>query len=325
MRFNNRKLRIVAISGVLIFLIFSNYPPIAALRAAVFGIDLTNPVHQGTSTIELVHEGHDRRSQRVLSIAYAMKAGFTEIYMGAEKYHRTSDGAAVYLRTPAPAQRPRYKVTETVVSPNYFNRSSWPDRGDIRIVVVDTHTNTEIGRWHGPGPGWAGDQAGHFATSVLKPRTASRLGEPRYPIGTSFITEPGTISIQQMPDARVARACPGKYDAITDGEQLAKQLTDDIHGAVNDLHMEVEFSHGLVPPDMKVGPPPATQAEWDAQNNLAMRAIVGVHRAVTNLGVDKVDHLSPNIGYLQISRFPPDFSWPKSTPPRWINSPTPTA
>jgi hypothetical protein len=99
----------------------------------------------------------------------------------------------------------------------------------------------------------------------------------------------------------------GKYDAITDGEQLAKQLTDDIHGAVNDLHMEVEFSHGLVPPDMKVGPPPATQAQWDAQNNLAMRAIVGVHRAVTNLGVDKVDHLSPNIGYLQISRFPPDF------------------
>jgi hypothetical protein len=214
MRFSNHKRKIAAISVVSIFLILSNYPPIAALRAAAFGIDSTKPVHQGASTIELVHEGHDRRSQPVFSIAYAMKAGFAEIYMGADKYHRTGDGGAVYLRTPAPAQRPRYKVTETVVSPNYFNLSSWPYRGDIRIAVVDTHTNTEIGRWHGPGRGWAGDQAGRFAASVLKPGTASRLGEPRYPIGTSVIIEPGTISIQQMPDARVARACPQSYSIL---------------------------------------------------------------------------------------------------------------
>lgn len=31
----------------------------------------------------------------------------------------------------------------------------------------------------------------------------------------------------------------GKYDGITDGEQLAKQLTDDLRGVAHDLHMEV--------------------------------------------------------------------------------------
>jgi len=95
----------------------------------------------------------------------------------------------------------------------------------------------------------------------------------------------------------------GKYDGLTDGEQLAKQLSDDIEGVVRDQHMSVEFSSELVPPDDAMGPPPTTLAEWEQHANFALR----LFRHVSNLGVEKADHLSSNIGYLQVSEFPPDF------------------
>jgi hypothetical protein len=99
----------------------------------------------------------------------------------------------------------------------------------------------------------------------------------------------------------------GKYDGMTNGEQLAKQLTDDLRGVAHDLHMKVEFSPGLVPQFDAGGPPPASQAEWDQRSNFARRLIVGVNLRLMNFGVKKVDHLSPNIGYLQVSGFPPAF------------------
>jgi C-terminal processing protease CtpA/Prc len=96
----------------------------------------------------------------------------------------------------------------------------------------------------------------------------------------------------------------GKFDGMTDGEQLAKQLTDDLHGVAHDLHMKVVFSPELVPPDDAVGPPPASQAEWEQRNNFVMRLIM---RRMANLRVEQVDHLSRNIGYLKVSGFPPAF------------------
>lgn len=98
----------------------------------------------------------------------------------------------------------------------------------------------------------------------------------------------------------------GKYDGITDGKQLAKQLTDDIRGVAHDLHMAVRFSRGPVRPDDADGPP-KSQAEWEQRLNFGQRIFFGVFRHVSNLGVEKVDHLSPNIGYLQVSGFPPSF------------------
>jgi len=95
----------------------------------------------------------------------------------------------------------------------------------------------------------------------------------------------------------------GKYDAITDGEQLARQLTDDLHGVAHDLHMEVGFDPGQVPPDDAMGPPPQTLAEWEQRAPLPMR----LFRHFSNLGVEKVDHLDRHIGYLQVSGFPPHF------------------
>ena len=68
--------------------------------------------------------------------------------------------------------------------------------------------------------------------------------------------------------------------------------------------MEVAFSPGLVPPDNAGGPPPASQAELEQRTNFVMRMIF---RQMASLRVKKVDHLSPNIGYLQVSGFPPGF------------------
>ncbi|MFZ6638413.1 S41 family peptidase [Undibacterium sp. TC4M20W] len=95
----------------------------------------------------------------------------------------------------------------------------------------------------------------------------------------------------------------GKYDGITDGKQLAKQLSDDIEGVVHDKHMAVYVSTRPVPPDDAMPPPPQTRAEWEKQvPPAALEKILA-----SNLGVEKADHLSPNVGYLQISSFGPVF------------------
>ena len=95
----------------------------------------------------------------------------------------------------------------------------------------------------------------------------------------------------------------GKYDGMTDGEQLAKQLTDDLNGVARDLHMKVYFSPGPVPPDDAVGPPPASRAEWNQRSSFFMRMMA----RFSDLDVEEVDHLSPKIGYLKLSSFPPAF------------------
>lgn len=95
----------------------------------------------------------------------------------------------------------------------------------------------------------------------------------------------------------------GRYDGITDGKQLAKQLSDDIDGVIHDKHMLVNVSARPVPPDDAIPPPPKTRAEWEKQVPPAVLERV----LASNLGVEKVDHLSPSIGYLQISSFGPVF------------------
>lgn len=93
------------------------------------------------------------------------------------------------------------------------------------------------------------------------------------------------------------------YDRVTDAEQLAQQLTDDVQRIAPDRHMMVGFSPDPLPPDSKGGPRPETQADWERRNNFVMRQITYV---MAN-PVDKVEHLDGNIGYLKISGFPPPF------------------
>lgn len=108
---------------------------------------------------------------------------------------------------------------------------------------------------------------------------------------------------KQMETVLRQRQREGKYDGFTDGEQLAEQLTKDLHAVAHDLHMEVGFSPRPVPPD-PVGPPPSSEAEWEQRTNFAMRLIM---RRMAKQRVEKVEHLSPGIGYLKLGGFPPDF------------------
>lgn len=108
---------------------------------------------------------------------------------------------------------------------------------------------------------------------------------------------------KQVETALRQRQREGRYDGIIDGKQLAKQLSDDIESVVHDKHMLVDFSVPPVPPDDAMPPPPRTRAQWEKQ---VPPEVIERVRA-SNLGVEKVDHLSSNIGYLQISMFGPVF------------------
>jgi retinol-binding protein 3 len=112
---------------------------------------------------------------------------------------------------------------------------------------------------------------------------------------------------KQMEAVLRQRQHEGKYDAITDGEQFAKQLTDDLRGVAHDLHMGVEFDPAKVPDLDAGGPPPETQAEWEKRTPFVRRMMMRVRMRMMNYGVDKVDHLKSNIGYLKVSGFPPPF------------------
>lgn len=90
----------------------------------------------------------------------------------------------------------------------------------------------------------------------------------------------------------------GKYDGITDGKQLAQQLSEDIEGVAHDKHMLVDVSDRPVPPDDAMPPPPTTRAAWEKQVPPAVRERV----RASNLGVEKVEHLSPKTGTLALRR-----------------------
>jgi hypothetical protein len=82
----------------------------------------------------------------------------------------------------------------------------------------------------------------------------------------------------------------GRYDAVKNGEQFAAQLTADMATVAHDLHMKVKFSPRLLRPGR----------ELDAMTSATSQAAPD-----RKYGVENVDHLSPAIGYLRISAFPP--------------------
>jgi hypothetical protein len=99
----------------------------------------------------------------------------------------------------------------------------------------------------------------------------------------------------------------GVYDGIKDGEKLAAQLDADLASVAHDLHMKVVFSPERLSPQ----PPLLSMARRAALNappedgNFAMRWIDRIGRSIRTFGVEKADHLTPKIGYLEISGFPP--------------------
>lgn len=81
----------------------------------------------------------------------------------------------------------------------------------------------------------------------------------------------------------------GKYDALTHGEQFAAQLSADMASVAHDVHMKVRFSARPLRPGLE---PDGAIARPHAPPD-------------ANHGVDNVDHLGPDIGYLKLSAFPP--------------------
>jgi hypothetical protein len=101
----------------------------------------------------------------------------------------------------------------------------------------------------------------------------------------------------------------GAYDSISNGEKLAALLEADLASVAHDLHMRVRFSPESLPPQPPL-PSIARLAAMQAppeNSNVAMRWIDRIGRSMATFGVEKADHLTPNIGYLKISGFPPPF------------------
>jgi hypothetical protein len=96
----------------------------------------------------------------------------------------------------------------------------------------------------------------------------------------------------------------GKYDGIRSGYSLARQLTADVRGVSNDLHMAVKFAPKLVMPDETDAPAPASRAEWEARHNIVMRVLM---RHTATRGKVRAGRLGANIGYLKIAAFPESF------------------
>src|SRR5208282_834330 len=70
---------------------------------------------------------------------------------------------------------------------------------------------------------------------------------------------------KKMEDSVRARQKKGEYDSVTDGDALAKKLTDDLREVSHDKHLRVDFSPAKIP-ERPAGPPNADEmAEYRKQ------------------------------------------------------------
>jgi hypothetical protein len=92
----------------------------------------------------------------------------------------------------------------------------------------------------------------------------------------------------------------GAYNAIGNGEQLAKTLTADMLAVAADLHMRVVFSPEVLPPQRSPQGPRKPALPAPGPRGWIDR--IGMKMA--KFGVEKVDHLPSSVGYLQLSGFP---------------------
>lgn len=86
----------------------------------------------------------------------------------------------------------------------------------------------------------------------------------------------------------------GVYDRITSAQKLAEALTDELQSATKDRHLRVMYSAEAIPESK---PETAPSADDVARNLARMRT--------GNFGVEKIEHLPFNIGYLELVGFAP--------------------
>ena len=101
---------------------------------------------------------------------------------------------------------------------------------------------------------------------------------------------------QKMADAVLAHEKAGDYDRITDGNEFAAKLTDDMQAVSHDRHLHVNYAPFKMPPEHEGGPSPEEQARFRKE----------LERE--NCGWKKVEILPGNIGYVKFDFFAlPDF------------------
>jgi len=114
---------------------------------------------------------------------------------------------------------------------------------------------------------------------------------------------------KQMEALLRKRQVEGAYDGIASGVKLAARLNADLASVAHDRHMQVRFSIERLPPQ----PAPSSIAGLAAleappeDGNALMRWMGRIGRSMASFGVEKAVHLSPTIGYLKISGFPPPY------------------
>jgi len=94
---------------------------------------------------------------------------------------------------------------------------------------------------------------------------------------------------QQMADALKAHEAKGDYNAISDGDTFAAQLTKDLQAVSHDKHLRVNFNSFKSPPRKE--PTPEDEARFHKQMER------------DNCAFDKVEILPNNIGYIKFDGF----------------------
>src|SRR2546421_1132803 len=96
---------------------------------------------------------------------------------------------------------------------------------------------------------------------------------------------------KKMEEAVRAHQRKGNYDAISDGDDFAKRLTDDFQAISHDKHLRVMFSPAALPDFDNQKPDP----KRDAEERKEMERV--------NCGFKKAEILEGNIGYLKFDFF----------------------
>lgn len=86
----------------------------------------------------------------------------------------------------------------------------------------------------------------------------------------------------------------GVYDSITSAQKLSEVLTRELQATTRDRHLRVMYSEEVIP---ERKPDTAPSADDVARKLAMMRS--------RNFGVEKIEHLPFNIGYLELNGFAP--------------------
>lgn len=108
---------------------------------------------------------------------------------------------------------------------------------------------------------------------------------------------------RQMSEAVIARQKRGEYDSVADGETFAIMLTDHLREVSKDKHLRVNFNPFVVP-----------ERPAPAKNKPGIPEQMRAQMERMNCGFERVEHMSPNIGYMKFNVFAnPDVCGPTAT------------